>query len=453
MKKKLLIILTFFKTSNNRKRQSFVVNGSKLGNFIWNDRILRVNLYQARNLLALDDNGLCDPYVVVKYCGTSIKFPTKKKTLNPNWYCSLSANTKIASPAELAPSIHIAVFDYDRVGKDDPIGRFSISLFDVLLMCNNEEIKPKWFQLYDWNNQKIDKAEILMSFDLFEVNNMMKLNETINLLPETTPMKLQVISLGLRNLQSTIGIHKTYLHFNLPGDAHFQTKKSKLPNAENPNFLQILEIPIDLAKKKIYAAALNLQVRDVLFGGIIDRLIGAGTLNLAQFLIDDPNDSELWIKPRTKNFNFATDKNVNQSLLAKKEEHLSSLIVHAKEQAELQFIRYKTQQEQRILNSLDTRDFNGLSDSDALAKAKNHLVINEHDLHHEYLSQSTSSDQVIINIEAGKGDNYEDYDHKFEETQSLLGGGKNKAGFSTSKVQKEGSEGPERRRRRRFIYT
>ena len=49
---------------------------------------MRFNLYMARFLPAKDENGLCDPYIVVKYFGQTLKSSVKQATCNPSWYAA-----------------------------------------------------------------------------------------------------------------------------------------------------------------------------------------------------------------------------------------------------------------------------------------------------------------------------------------------------------------------------
>ena len=55
---------------------------------------MRFHLYMARFLPAKDENGLCDPYIVVKYYGQTLKSSVKQATCNPSW-----CGTVVASPS------------------------------------------------------------------------------------------------------------------------------------------------------------------------------------------------------------------------------------------------------------------------------------------------------------------------------------------------------------------
>ncbi|XP_036428178.1 myoferlin isoform X2 [Colossoma macropomum] len=92
------------------------------------DYHLRVYVYQARNLTALDRDSFSDPYVHVSYLHMSKTTEIIKSTLNPTWDQTLIFNRVelYGEPQTLSrnpPQIVLEVFDSDQVGKDEPLGR------------------------------------------------------------------------------------------------------------------------------------------------------------------------------------------------------------------------------------------------------------------------------------------------------------------------------------------
>ena len=85
---------------------------------------MRFHLYMARFLPAKDENGLCDPYIVVKYYGQTLKSSVKQATCNPSWYETIVADVVVPEPVDLAPPITVLVYDQDNFNPDDLIGRF-----------------------------------------------------------------------------------------------------------------------------------------------------------------------------------------------------------------------------------------------------------------------------------------------------------------------------------------
>ena len=68
---------------------------------------MRFHLYMARFLPAKDENGLCDPYIVVKYYGQTLKSSVKQATCNPSWYETIVADVVVPEPVDLAPPITV----------------------------------------------------------------------------------------------------------------------------------------------------------------------------------------------------------------------------------------------------------------------------------------------------------------------------------------------------------
>ncbi|KAK7123004.1 hypothetical protein R3I94_019953 [Phoxinus phoxinus] len=89
---------------------------------------LRVYVYQARNLSALDNDSFSDPYVHVSFLHHSQTTETIQGTLNPTWDQTLIfKNVEIyGDPQSLAqnpPRVVMEIFDRDQVGKDEMLGR------------------------------------------------------------------------------------------------------------------------------------------------------------------------------------------------------------------------------------------------------------------------------------------------------------------------------------------
>lgn len=407
-REKAMAMKNKFNVFSKQKEALNVQSASTLGNFIWRDFQLRVHLYQARHLPATDDNGLCDPYVIVMCGGVKIKFPVCQKTLHPVWYVTRAANIRIPTPLELAPHIQVAVFDKDLLDKDDPVGRCSVSCLDALMMNQDPHmIEPRWLPLYDWNNNLLHQSKLMISFQLLTEDQATTVPVPRSLKPKSVPMTLEVISLGLRDLQSTMGIHKTYIRFDLPHGKHFLTKKSKNPTARNPNFLQVLEIPIEVPLKRIYAAALDLQVRDTVFGGMIDRLVGAGSLNISDFLMEDPDNPEGWIVA-SDDLQFTTDDSVSREKRKLKEEALQKALVIAMAEAKAE--EAKAAEEESI-----RRADLGLDDI--------------------LIDVSEMPGALPASNVHGKGDDGEDYDAALEKKSLLSMGGEGLSTESSSQVE------------------
>lgn len=136
---------------NKRKRES------QLRKYVFFQ--LRVHLKSGNNLIAMDKNGLSDPYVKFKVSGRLLhKSKTIHRELNPIW------DEVFVVPIEdpFLP-INIKVFDYDWGLQDDFMGSTKIFLPDLELGKVEELVLP----LEDSNNQMKDMGEITLSVTLW----------------------------------------------------------------------------------------------------------------------------------------------------------------------------------------------------------------------------------------------------------------------------------------------
>ncbi|XP_077514652.1 multiple C2 and transmembrane domain-containing protein-like isoform X3 [Amblyomma americanum] len=107
---------------------------------LW-DSVINVVLVEGRHLLAMDDNGLSDPYVRFRLGSEKYKSKNATKTLNPQWLEQFDLHMYTDQPKVL----EITVWDKDFSGKGDFMGRCSIDLSSL----EPETTHSVWQELED----------------------------------------------------------------------------------------------------------------------------------------------------------------------------------------------------------------------------------------------------------------------------------------------------------------
>ncbi|KAJ3694743.1 hypothetical protein LUZ60_000120 [Juncus effusus] len=102
---------------------------------------LIVQVIEARDLLAMDNNGLIDPYVKLQLGRQRAKSKVVKKSLNPIWDEQFSFRV-----GDLKEELCIFVLDEDKYFADDFLGQIKVPLSRVL-DSENLSLGTQWYQL------------------------------------------------------------------------------------------------------------------------------------------------------------------------------------------------------------------------------------------------------------------------------------------------------------------
>jgi Ca2+-dependent lipid-binding protein len=97
-------------------------------------KILWIKCVKAKDLKSADANGFSDPYCVFQLGAAKCKTKTVKKSLNPCW------NEMLQFGEPSVGNIKVTVMDWDRVGKDDFLGEFTI---EASLLSNDVTLE-RW---------------------------------------------------------------------------------------------------------------------------------------------------------------------------------------------------------------------------------------------------------------------------------------------------------------------
>ncbi|XP_048584806.1 myoferlin isoform X2 [Nematostella vectensis] len=242
---------------------------------------LWVYMYQARDLLGLDDSGMSDPYVRVCFSNQSQKTEMRAQTLSPNWdqtlvfrqveLCDRWHNIK-----RYTPSVVMEIYDKDPVGKDDFMGRCLIKP----LLQDKDGAHPPSLSWYTVQRGDSTAGEVLAACELFldDGKNIPSLPSPKNpkappvdyiwpvrdaLRPQLRRIAVEVLCWGVRNMKAFRGtdVNSPMVEFEW-GDKTFRS--GIMANAKkNPNFPHpILDREIVTLPVEPYTPAMSIRVFD-----------------------------------------------------------------------------------------------------------------------------------------------------------------------------------------------
>ncbi|XP_057704394.1 myoferlin [Corythoichthys intestinalis] len=240
---------------------------------------LRVYVYQARNLLAMDKDSFSDPYAHVSFLHLSKTTEIIATTLNPTWDQSLIFDDVeiYGDPQTIArnpPDVVLELYDSDKVGKDEAMGRCTclpVVKLDLSLDSGN---KLLWYPV---SKKGRSAGEVLMAAELLLKD---KANEgNLPLPPPRRGEKLYMVPQGIRPVVQLTAIE--ILTWGLRNMKSYQLATVTSPNLmvecggeivqtaiiknfkKNPNFPgSVLLLKVLLPKEEMYTPPIVLKVID-----------------------------------------------------------------------------------------------------------------------------------------------------------------------------------------------
>lgn len=247
---------------------------------------LRAHIYQARSLIGSDASGLSDPYATVfvtEYCKTT---QVIEETLSPTWDELLVYDDVLVygTKEEIQrdpPTIVIEIYDQDKVGKSEFIGR-AIAKPKVKLKEDHYKLpKLEWFEIV----RGADNAgELLAAFEMLEngasdlpamteakyVPTDVKGNAQLavfpvprDVRPHLARFRVEVLFWGLRDLKRVhfMTVDKPRIDVECAGNI---LSSSIIQNAKkNPNFSNMLKFfDIELPVEETYAPPITIRCVD-----------------------------------------------------------------------------------------------------------------------------------------------------------------------------------------------
>lgn len=151
---------------------------------------LRAHIYQARSLIGSDASGLSDPYATVFVTEFSKTTQVIEETLSPTWDELLVFDDVLVYGAKEEiqrdpPTIVIEIYDQDKVGKSEFIGR-AIAKPKVKLKEHAYKTPTlEWFEIIRGTDHA---GELLAAFEMLEIgsNDLPALTE-----PKYIPMDIK----------------------------------------------------------------------------------------------------------------------------------------------------------------------------------------------------------------------------------------------------------------------
>ncbi|KAK4752346.1 hypothetical protein SAY87_021144 [Trapa incisa] len=132
---------------------------------------LYVRVIEARNLPAMDLNGLSDPYVKLQLGKHKIRTKVVKKNLNPSWGEEFSFRVE-----DLKEELVVSVLDEDKYFSDDFVGQLKIPVSQVF-DADNGSLGTAWYTLQPKHKKsKKECGEILLAVNFASSRSYAELN-------------------------------------------------------------------------------------------------------------------------------------------------------------------------------------------------------------------------------------------------------------------------------------
>eukprot|EP00752_Nemacystus_decipiens_P012046 g10680.t1 len=268
--------------------------------------LLRVHVYQGRDLPAADTNGLMDPFLKMQCQGEKLNTEEfmylgkavhrRRETVDPMWYFTWEADLSLPE-LELQryfPQVSIQLMDWDPVGANDYAGCLFLDLGACRVEPDQGNIPhpglPTWTPFF-LEKPGDSSGELLVSYQLIKTTRPgLSLAPPPDLTPKLRPAFLEILALGIRGMQpyEMLPMQMPYmqLEVDLPNGkkVSLTTNPSKKPSGADANFLERLTVPLELPVEDIFAPRLKLCVRDVRLGGFLTPVVAVGAVSLAEKL-------------------------------------------------------------------------------------------------------------------------------------------------------------------------
>ncbi|GAB6022296.1 hypothetical protein CHUAL_006419 [Chamberlinius hualienensis] len=266
---------------------------------------LRAHLYEARSLMASDSSGFSDPFARVIISDQSQTTQVIDETLSPTWDEMLVFHDVViygnkTSIKANPPTLIVEVYDQDKVGKAEFMGRMLAS--PRVKMSEDQYVCPKleWHELYRGCHPA---GELLAAFELIETGahgtpgddvpsypepknpayNMTDTGPCLpvphNIRPVLSPHRIEILFWGLRDLKRVhlMSVNRPRVDIECAGRI---LQSSVILNCKkNPNFsTPVKYFDVELPEEPLYCPSLTIRVVDCRSFGRY-TLVGSHVIN------------------------------------------------------------------------------------------------------------------------------------------------------------------------------
>ena len=251
--------------------------------------LVRVNLYQCRDLVAADSNGLCDPFIKIKFGGQTQTSSKKKKTLYPTYYETFDFEVTMTQSQEYMPMVTFELFDSDFGGQEEYLGVAQFNMVNAILSVDPNAVvdrDPTWINFF-YQDPGDSQGAALVSVVCCLADPDEEPPKRPSIVPPVRDAYVEMIVIGLRNLQpyNFQAIQNPYLEIESPQESGKTnvtvTKTSRKPTPSSPNFLERYVIPIKVPVNPIFTQPLFLRVVDSRLGGLTKPVVAVGVVDLS----------------------------------------------------------------------------------------------------------------------------------------------------------------------------
>ncbi|XP_061186440.1 myoferlin-like isoform X8 [Saccostrea echinata] len=236
---------------------------------------LRAYIYQARDLLAGDETGLSDPYARISFLTQSSVTERMEKSLCPTWdqtliFEEIEIYGDPQALEENPPEVVIEVFDYDKFGSNEFLGRTKAH---PMVKLDPSDARMPVLQWYPITRGPEDGGELLAAFELFllagsdlpflppKKGDLFLVPNGIRPVMQRTA--IEVLCWGVRNMQKfqLAAVTSPSVEFECGGHVF---ESSVIKNTKkNPNFNEnVLFFDVMLPREELYMPPMNIRVRD-----------------------------------------------------------------------------------------------------------------------------------------------------------------------------------------------